>query len=69
MKLSFTNFRSFAGGPHVFEFQPGTLFVVGDNKDDGFDSNGSGKTTLAALLPYALYGQIATGADKDEVIT
>lgn len=69
MKLSFTNFRSFAGGPHVFEFQPGTLFVVGDNKDEGFDSNGSGKTTLAALLPYALYGQIATGADKDDIVT
>lgn len=69
MKLSFTNFRSFAGGPHVFEFQPGTLFVVGDNKDEGFDSNAAGKTTLAALLPYALYGQIATGADKDDIIT
>lgn len=68
VKVSFTNFRSYKGGPHVHAFERGVRYVLARNHDPGFDSNGGGKSSLLATVAWALYGTLATGADKDEVI-
>lgn len=67
-KVSFTNFRSYKGGPHVHAFKRGVRYVLAKNHDPGFDSNGGGKSSLLATIAWALYGTLATGSDKDEVI-
>lgn len=67
-KVSFTNFRSYKGGPHVHSFKRGVCYVLAKNHDPGFDSNGGGKSSLLATIAWALYGTLATGSDKDEVI-
>ncbi|NCA18098.1 MAG: hypothetical protein EBS90_13840, partial [Betaproteobacteria bacterium] len=67
-KVSFTNFRSYKGGPHTHTFKPGVWYILAKNHDPGFDSNGGGKSSLLASVAWALYGVLATGSDKDEVI-
>lgn len=67
--MRFYGFRSFLQ-EHVLELSPGPYFILGKNHDgqDRSDSNGAGKSSLASVIPWALYGKISTGADKDSVI-
>lgn len=66
--LALSGFRSFKH-KHEVAFDKGAVFVLGRNHDDpAFDSNGGGKTTLCAAIPWALYGQLSTAAQKDQII-
>lgn len=67
VKVKFTNFRSYRG-LHEHVFERGVRYVLARNHDPGFDSNGGGKSSLLATVAWALFGTLATGSDKDEVI-
>jgi DNA repair exonuclease SbcCD ATPase subunit len=68
-KIFLSGFRSFLEG-HELSLNPGSYFILGENHDaeEVADSNAAGKTSLVSVIPWALYGKLPTGAEKDNII-
>jgi len=73
--MEWSNFGSFEGD-HSFTFaESGMHHIIGINQDSEGDSSfngrhsvGSGKSTLTTIPEFALYGNIAKGSKKDQII-
>ncbi|HYE77375.1 MAG TPA: AAA family ATPase [bacterium] len=68
-QMILSGFRSFAS-EWVLDFEPGPLFLLGENRDapGEFSGNGAGKSSLFLALCWALMGELPTGAKKDQVV-